>query len=903
MPRTKAPIPAPKIAELARLAEDAAGTRDWRSWGPYVSERQWGTVREDYSPGGDAWTYFPHDHARSRAYRWGEDGIAGWSDDQQHLCLSFAFWNGRDPILKERLFGLTNGEGNHGEDVKEIYYYLDATPTHSYLKMLYKYPQAAFPYGQLLAENQRRSQLEPEFELLDTGIFDEDRYFDVFIEYAKATPEDILVLVTIENRGPEDATLTVLPQLFFRNTWTWKTDVPKPVMTAEDQGINIEHEHLGSWRCDADAHSGLLFCDNETNLRRHDGQPDAHGYFKDAFHEYVVEGDTHAVNPHQTGTKAAAVYPLSVPSGGSKQIRLRLRRVGELPSSASPFGDFDDLFNERRSEADAFYDNLQTHPDADARRVQRQAYAGMIWSKQFYHFNVQSWLDGDPTQPAPPPERQRGRNHDWRHLDVAAVISMPDKWEYPWFAAWDLAFHCVAFSDLDPEFAKSQLLLLTRVWCMHPNGQVPAYEWSFGDVNPPVHAWATWRLFEIDRRAGRQKDPAFSGDMGFLERVFLKLLLNFTWWVNRKDEQGRNIFQGGFLGLDNIGCFDRSSPLPTGGFINQADGTSWMAMYCVNMLRIAIELALFNSAYEETATKFFEHFLSIASAINGEGDDHLGLWDESDGFYYDQLSLPQVGQQPIKILSVVGLIPLFVVEILHSRVLDRLPEFSKHLAWVLRERPKLANLISRWEVPGKGNSQLLSLLRGSRMKALLSRMLDPQSFLSDHGIRALSKAHQASPFHFRIGTDSFDVDYWPAESHNRVFGGNSNWRGPIWMPINFLLIESIRQFHHYYGDDFLVECPTGSGQMLTLEAVANELSRRITTLFLVGANGQRPVLQSHPKMATDPHFKDYLLFFEYFHADDGRGLGASHQTGWTGLIAQLLNAPPLIPTAAHSQKA
>jgi len=875
-------------AEKERLANNMAGVENWRRWGPYLSERQWGTVREDYSRGGAAWEYFPHDHARSRAYRWGEDGIAGISDEHQHICLSLAVWNGRDPILKERLFGLTNNEGNHSEDVKELYYYLDATPSHSYLKMLYKYPQAEFPYAWLVEENRRRGADQPEFELLDTGLFDEDRYFDVFVEYAKAAPEDILMLVTVHNRGPEVAKISVLPQLFFRNRWSWKPGMTKPKLAAQNGSVKVECEISGKYRLDCDGKPQLLFCDNETNVRRLFGETEAKGFFKDAFHEYVIAGNKSAVNPAQTGTKSAALHELEIPAGGSGTVRVRFTKTGGA-SSGKPFADFNEIFDQRRHEADEFYAGLQQGiTGADERMVQRQAFAGMIWSKQFFHCDIQEWLDGDPAQPPPPSERRQGRNKDWKHLNSAEVISMPDKWEYPWFASWDLAFHCLPLAVVDAEFAKDQLVLLTREWYMHPNGQLPAYEWAFGDVNPPVHAWAAFRVFQIDREERRKCDPKDPGDLKFLERVFQKLLLNFTWWVNRKDEQGRNIFQGGFLGLDNIGIFDRSNPLPTGGFINQADGTSWMAMYSLNLLRIAAELAVHNHIYEDIASKFFEHFLSIAGAINGVGEDSLGLWDENDQFYYDHLCLPDGTNIPLKIQSAVGLIPLFAVQPVEPAVLKALPEFAERMEWYLENRPQLAALISNWHIPGCGNLSLLSLLRGRRMKALLKRALDESGFLSDHGVRALSKIHEREPFRFKTCGEAYEVGYWPAESRSRVFGGNSNWRGPVWMPINFLLFESLQKFYHYYGDDFKVECPTGSGKFLTLQEIADELSRRITRLFLKGEDGQRPAMKSHPKLATDPHFRDYILFHEYFDGDTGRGLGASHQTGWTGLVAKLL---------------
>ena len=877
--------------EKQRLADHDAGKEKWHLWGPYVSERQWGTVREDYSPGGTAWEYFPHEHARSRAYRWGEDGIAGISDDKQRLCLALALWNGRDPILKERLFGLTNEEGNHGEDVKELYYYLDATPTHSYLKMLYKYPQREFPYAQLVEENARRKAdgRQPEFELLDTGIFDGDRYFDVFIEYAKAAPEDLLMRVTVHNRGPDRAEIHLLPQLWFRNSWSWTLDSVRPDISRTNRGVlTARHAEIGAYSFHADGEPEILFCDNETNVRRLFGQDEAAGFFKDAFHEYVVHGNHAAVNPGCSGTKVGVLHKLTIPAGGSAQIRLRLSKpAGEKPSK--PFSDFDSIFVRRIQEADDFYAKLQEGiSSADERDIQRQAFAGMIWSKQFYGYQVREWLQGDPGQPPPPPERKQGRNHEWQHLHNACVMSMPDKWEYPWYAAWDLAFHCIPLAMLDAGFAKHQLTQLTREWYMHPNGQFPAYEWAFGDVNPPVHAWATWRVFQIERKHRRETDPGDPGDLEFLERVFHKLLLNFTWWVNRKDAQGRNIFQGGFLGLDNIGVFDRSVPLPTGGHINQADGTSWMAMYCLNLMRIALELAQHNRVYEDIASKFLQHFLDIAAAINGAGEGALGLWDSEDEFYYDHLCLPDGRNVPMKIRSMVGLIPLFAVEVLEPALLKKLPGFTERMEWYLNFRPDLAKLVSRWQEHAAGERSLLSLLRGHRMKCLLRRMLDETEFLSDYGIRALSKTHGKNPYRIECGGMMHEVSYWPGESQSGLFGGNSNWRGPVWMPMNFLLIESLQKFHHYYGDDFKIECPTGSGKFMTINEVADEISRRLTRLFLKGKDGERPVLKYHPKLAGDPHFKDHVLFHEYFHGDNGRGVGASHQTGWSGLIAKLL---------------
>jgi hypothetical protein len=888
-----------KLSEQQRLNEAKSGRQDWKRWGPYLSERQWGTVREDYSPHGNAWEYLPHDHARSRAYRWGEDGLAGISDDSQRLCLSLALWNGKDAILKERIFGLTNSEGNHGEDAKELYYYLDATPTHSYLKMLYKYPQREFPYAQLVEENRRRGKDAPEFELLDTGIFDDDRYFDVFVEYAKAGPDDILVLVTVHNRGQETATIHLLPQLWFRNTWSWKNDAAKPELTATQDGVvTAGHSELGSYQLYCEGSPELLFCENETNVRRLYGQNEAPGHFKDAFNEHVINGNKQAVNSQQTGTKAAAHFEMPVAAKGAVTIRLRLTR-GTVPK---PFADFDKLFTQRRREADEFYAELQRDiTDADARLVQRQAFAGMIWSKQFFYYDVPEWIKGDASQPPPPGERKHGRNREWSHLNNADIISMPDKWEYPWYAAWDLAFHCIPLAMVDAEFAKSQLVLLTREWYMHPNGQLPAYEWAFGDVNPPVHAWATWRVFQMERKQRRATNPADPGDLAFLERVFHKLMLNFTWWVNRKDTQGRNIFQGGFLGLDNIGCFDRSAPLPTGGFINQADGTAWMAMYSLNLMRIALELARHNKVYEDIATKFFEHFLHIVEAMNNIGEEGIGLWDEEDQFYYDVLNLPDGRMVPLKVRSLVGLIPLFAVEVPESSLLDEVPQFKERLEWFLNYRPDLVNLVSRWNEPGMKHRHLLSLLRGHRMKCLLRRMLDETEFLSDFGVRAISRHHLEHPYEFHANGTTMSVGYQPAESKSGLFGGNSNWRGPIWMPVNYLLIESLQKFHHYYGDDFKVECPTGSGQFMTIAEVADELSRRLARIFLKGDDSQRPVLKYHPKLATDPHFRDHILFHEYFHGDNGRGVGASHQTGWTGLVAKLLQ-PRSMPVKSSTAK-
>ena len=866
--------------ERKRLLANVPGHDGWHHWGPYLSERQWGTVREDYSPGGTAWEYFPHDHARSRAYRWGEDGIAGVSDAEQLVCLSLALWNGCDPILKERLFGLTNAEGNHGEDVKEHYFYLDATPTHSYLRMLYKYPQRAFPYADLVAENGRRGTDVPEYELLDTGVFAENRYFDVFVEYAQAEPGDVLMKITAWNRGGAPAVLHLIPQLVLRNTWTWDPGSAKPKLRAAgDSAVSIEPAALGMSRLYFDGDAQLLFTENESNPLRLWNMGCA-GYFKDAFHERIVGGHTDRVNPAHCGTKAGVWFESTIPAGGKEEFRLRLSRR----ALQEPFEDFHSVMSLRRAEADEYYEDLQRDiASADERVVQRQAFAGLIWSKQFYHLDIPRWLKGDPGQISPPESRLNGRDIEWRNLNNADIISMPDKWEYPWYASWDLAFHCIPFALIDAEFAKHQLVLLTREWYMHPNGQIPAYEWAFSDVNPPVHAWATWRVYQIDR-----KQNGGAGDLEFLERVFHKLMLNFTWWVNRKDHAGKNIFQGGFLGLDNIGVFDRSARLPTGGYINQSDGTSWMAMYSLNLMRIALELAEHNHVYEDIASKFFEHFLNIAQAMSSMHSNGDGLWDEEDQFFYDVLNLPDNERVRLRIRSMVGLIPLFAVETLEPELLEKLPGFRKRLEWFLNYRPDLAGLVSHWQSPGRGQRRLLSLLRGHRMKRLLRRMLDESEFLSDYGVRALSRAHLEHPFELKIGDVDQSVHYSPAESESRQFGGNSNWRGPIWFPVNFLIVESLQKFHHYYGNDFKVECPTGSGRYLTIDAVAAELSRRLSRIFLKDDNGERAVLRHQPQLQNDPNYADCIPFYEYFHGDTGRGVGASHQSGWTSLIAKLL---------------
>jgi len=870
-------------AERRRLAEARDGTARWYRWGPYLADRQWGTVREDYSEHGDAWDYFPHDHARSRAYRWGEDGLLGISDDQARLCFAVSLWNGQDPILKERLFGLTGSEGNHGEDVKEQYYFLDGTPSHAYLKGLYKYPHRAFPYADLLAENRRRGKWDPEYELRDTGVFEEDRYFDILVEYAKAAPEDIVIRLSVTNRGPDAAELDLLPTLWFRNTWSWGRHSTKPTIEASDavDGVRLvraEHPQLGVLHLAALGSPALLFTDNETNAERLFGVPNGSPYVKDRIGVAVVDGRTGAVNPDGTGTKVAVRYHLVLDAGATETVLLRLSKGGP----ADPFDNATAVLDRRISEADAFHATLAVGLSDDEAHVQRQAFAGLIWSKQLYHYDVGEWLDGDPASPPPPEARRNGRNSGWRELNNLDVLSMPDTWEYPWFAAWDLAFHCIPLAVLDPDFAKRQLLLLTREWYMHPNGQLPAYEWSFSDVNPPVHAWATWRVYQIDRRLNGVADRPF------LERVFHKLLLNFTWWVNRKDNDGHNIFQGGFLGLDNIGVFDRSAPLPVAGHLGQADGTAWMGMSCLNMLKIAMELAADDPVYEDLATKFLEHFLHIAGALNGVGVDSAPLWDETDEFFYDTLHLGTGEYVPLKVRSLVGLIPLLAVETLEPELLDKLPEFKRRMRWFLANRPQLSSLVASWEEPGMGERRLLALVHGHRMKALLRRMLDPEEFLSDHGIRALSRYHRDHPYMLEIGGTTSRVEYEPAESRSGLFGGNSNWRGPVWFPINYLLIEALQKFDHYYGPEFRVECPAGSGSLASLGQVAGELSRRLESIFLRDEAGRRPVFGADEGVQSDPNWRDHLLFYEYFHGDTGAGLGASHQTGWTGLVAKLL---------------
>jgi mannosylglycerate hydrolase MGH1-like protein len=872
-------------SEALRLQEDQERTAHWKRWGPYLAERQWGTVREDYSPHGTAWEYFPHDHARSRAYRWGEDGIAGICDNHGRLCLALALWNGRDPILKERLFGLTGSEGNHGEDVKEYYFYLDSTPTHSYMKYLYKYPQAPFPYDALVGENRRRDRRAPEFELIDTGVFDADRYFDVVVEYAKCAPDDVLVRITATNRGPEAAELHLLPTLWYRNTWSWDTAGPeRPVMRVGEDSrhtmIETEHASLGARWLYCEGAPELLFTENDTNAERIWGRANPTPYVKDSINDYVVRGDRAAVNPEQRGTKAAARYRVTLAPGQSVVTRLRLVNT---PLPAGAFGDdFEVVFAHRLREADEFYDTvIPRRLSDDGKRVMRQALAGLLWSKQFYHYYVRRWLEGDPACPPLPPERRNGRNHEWRHLYNEDVISMPDKWEYPWYAAWDLAFHMIPFALIDPDFAKAQLVLFLREWYMHPNGQIPAYEWAFGDVNPPVHAWAALRVYRIERRL-RGK-----GDREFLEKIFHKLLLNFTWWVNRKDTEGKNVFQGGFLGLDNIGVFDRSAPLPTGGHIEQSDGTSWMGMYCLNMLAIALELAKQDPAYEDVASKFFEHFVYIAHATRDLGEAGINLWDDADGFYYDVLH-SEGATYPLKVRSMVGLVPLFAVETLEPEIVDRLPGFKRRMQWFIDNHPEFREHVEMASKPGVGTRRLLAIVARAQLPRVLRFMLDEAEFLSPHGVRALSRYHRDHPYVLHLDGMDHRVDYEPAESSSGLFGGNSNWRGPVWFPMNYLLIESLQKFHYFYGDALKVPFPTGSTTTLNLWQVATELSRRLTRIFLRGADGRRPVYGGAEKFQRDPHWRDLLLFYEYFHGDNGAGIGAGHQTGWTGIVAKLL---------------
>jgi hypothetical protein len=886
---TKAKVAAPAehpnfidVTEQKRLNDAREKSIPWKKWGPYLSERQWGTVREDYSQDGNAWAYFSHDQSRSRAYHWGEDGLGGISDDKQRLCFALALWNGRDPILKERLFGVTNSEGNHGEDVKEYYFYIDSTPTHSYMKYLYKYPQREFPYQDLVKTNQSRSRVELEYELIDTGVFDDDRYFDVFVEYAKDGPEDILIRITVHNRGADAARLHVLPTLWFRNTWSWKAGTQKPVLSQVDGAILASHQELGEYTLSCEGAKELLFTENESNAQRLWGQPNASPYVKDAFHEYVVSGNAKAVNPSQTGTKAAAYYLLDLPAGGSKTIRLRL----SASPSGKPFGKaFDTSFAARLADADEFYERIAPSSlSEDERRVHRQALAGMLWTKQYYLFDVDTWLKEHEAHPLLGKGTKKIRNMEWFHMFNGDVISMPDKWEYPWYAAWDLAFHTIAFALIDFDFAKEQLLMMLRSLYSHPNGQIPAYEWNFSDVNPPVHAWATLFLYKVERDLGRE-------DIHFLERSFHGLMLNFSWWVNRKDPQGRNVFAGGFLGLDNIGVFDRSAPLPTGGSLEQADGTAWMAFYCQNMLEMAIILSEHDPQYEEYAFNFLQHFMWIAYAMDRIGDNHDEMWDEADGFFYDVLRLPDGSAMRLKVRSMVGLLPLCASTMFEPDFGAAHPRLVE-LIGLFRERyPEVVAQVAPTEegYVGFNGRRLLSPLSKHRLERILGYLLDENEFLSPYGIRSLSSYHKDHPFVFNVGGQAHEVSYVPAESNTGMFGGNSNWRGPVWMPVNALIVRGLLNLYFFYGDDFTVECPTGSGVQMTLFEVAREISRRLASIFLRDESGRRPVYGGTAKFQDDPHWRDLILFYEYFHGDNGAGLGASHQTGWTGVIARLID--------------
>lgn len=882
----------PANAERQRLAQARDRQLNWKRWGPYLSERQWATVREDYSADGATWDYFPHEHARSRAYRWGEDGLLGWCDREARLCFALALWNGNDPILKERLFGLSNPQGNHGEDVKEHYFYLDASPTYAYTKALYKYPQGRFPYEKLVEENARRSKDQPEYELQDTGIFDESRYFDIVAEYAKASPNDILVKITAYNRGPDAAPLNILPTLWFRNTWSWGKDDDeakwgKPRMHLEDGRLAIHHASLGRFDCEVSPASDgseprWIFTDNETNTERLFGTPNVNPYTKDAFHHYVIHGEKDRVNPESVGTKAAAHFTLDIPAGGQVTLKLRFYAENEAPKS-SAFDNFDAVFVQKQAENDALHDSFsRTSVTPEQSQILRQAHAGLLWSKQFYHYVIDEWIEGDTDQPPPPPARAHGRNADWSHLFNRDVISMPDKWEYPWYAAWDLAFHMLPMARLDPDFAKAQLVMMLREWYMHPNGQIPAYEFNFCDVNPPVHAWACWRVYKMTGPRGQR-------DRLFLERTFQKLLLNFTFWVNRKDHDGNHIFAGGFLGLDNIGVFDRSRPILDDARLEQADGTAWMAFYCGTMLSMALELAEPGNAYEDLASKFFEHYVHIADAINCFAG--TGLWDERDGFYYDQMHYD--GQcTRLRIRSLVGLIPMIAAEVIERDAVERLPGFYKRARWFVEHRPDLAKQISYLETEERGHSHfLLAIPNRQRLERLLGYLLSEAEFLSPFGIRSLSRYHQDHPFTLSLDGQTHRVDYEPGEASSGMFGGNSNWRGPVWFPINYLIIEALERYHHFYGNNLKVECPIGSGNQMNLAQVANELRSRLMRLFVADDAGGRPIFAGDPRFARDPHWRDLLLFHEYFHADTGQGLGASHQTGWTSLVTQCILDP------------
>ncbi len=856
--------------------------KDWKRWGPYVSNREWGLVREDYSENGDAWNYTNHDTAEAKAYRWGEEGICGICDDLQTLVFSVGFWNHQDHIIKERFFGLSNAEGNHGEDVKEYFYYLDNTPTHSYMKMLYKYPQNKFPYDLLRKTNANRNRDEPEYELIDTGIFSNNEYFDIFIEYAKNSAEDILIKLCISNKAGATKPLCILPTIWYRNTWGWDDKNTKPQLTSvEKNHINIEHQDLQIKNLYTNTDASTLFCDNETNTSRIYNTPNTHPYTKDGINDFIINGNTKSINPENTGTKAAFYIDENFEALETKTYYFRLSDA----DLDHPFSDFETIFETRKKEADEFYADIQQDINSEEEKmIQRQAFAGMLWSKIFYHYDVKKWFDGDPSQIKPPKSRAKIRNFNWKHLNNEAIISMPDKWEYPWYATWDLAFHCISFSLIDTDFAKNQLKLFLLEWYQHPNGQLPAYEWNFDDVNPPVHAWAAFRVFKIDEHLNGKSD------LEFLESIFIKLCLNFTWWVNKKDAQGNNIFEGGFLGLDNIGVFDRNQILTNGEQLEQSDGTSWMAMFSLNMMRIALELAQYNSVYEEMATKFFEHFLYIASALDNMGEENFSLWDEQDEFFYDVLtSKDESSHNFVRMRTIVGLIPMFAVEVIDDELLEKLPNFKKRMDWMLENRKDLASLVSHWEVKGQDSKHLLSLLRGHRLKRLLNRMLDPEEFLSDFGIRALSKVYEEHPFTLNLNGTEHTVKYTPAESDSGLFGGNSNWRGPIWFPINFLIIESLQRFYFYYSPDFKIECPTNSGIFLNLDEIADLISKRLISIFIEDKEGKRPFNGQYSQFQTDENFKDYILFYEYFHGDTGRGVGASHQTGWTGLIAKLLH--------------
>jgi hypothetical protein len=885
-------------AENQRLEQTSEGKANWKKWGPYLSERQWGTVREDYSNDGNAWAYFSHDQSRSRAYRWGEDGLGGISDSNSLLCFGLALWNGKDPIIKERLFGLTNSEGNHGEDVKEYYFYLDSTPTHSYMKYLYKYPQAAFPYEDLINTNRGRSKDELEYELLDTGIFNEDRYFDVFVEYAKASPTDLSLKISVANRGPETSELQLLPTLLFRNTWSWPDGGTKPVLEKiESSGRSVVHayhtdallkQNLEEYYLYCDRPVPLLFTENESNNKRLFNTENASPYVKDGINNYIVNGQTDAVNPAQTGTKVSPHYSLSVGAGETQVVYLRLST--KTPDQlANPFADVEQIFSDRLQEANEFYDDLtpdKVKANPDQANVMRQALAGMLWSKQYFYYDLGKWLEEHGVTPwMPSSQKKHLRNSEWFHMFTDDVISMPDKWEYPWFAAWDLAFHMIPLSVVDQDFAKDQLMLMLREDYLHPNGQIPAYEWNFGDVNPPVHAWATWEIYTLDRERNGGK-----GDIEFLKYAFSKLLINFTWWVNRKDEGGNNVFEGGFLGLDNIGVFDRSSPLPTGGHLEQADGTAWMVFFSQRMLQIAIELAIHDPLYEDLATKFFEHTLWIAGAMDRIGDNQDELWDEEDGFFYDVLKLPDGNATRIKVRSMVGLLPLMAVTVFPEGVFQKLPRFSERAKMFLTRYPELVANTQLPNAPGFKGRLMLSVVNEDKLRRILSKMLDESEFFSDYGIRALSRYHQDHPYSFNHAGQEYKVQYVPGDSNTGMFGGNSNWRGPIWMPVNLLLIRALTLFYGYYGDTFTIECPTGSGNQMNLFEVVQELERRLSNLFLKDESGNRPVYGAAEKFQNDPHWKDLILFYEYFHGDSGMGIGASHQTGWTGCIAQIIRS-------------